>query len=58
MLGSRRPLIGASDLRRIYIQQYSKMPVTYFIHIGLQWKVGDHTTLQGKQAIYLLEIVQ
>jgi len=23
------------------------MPVTYYIHIGLQWKVGDHTTLQS-----------
>jgi len=21
------------------------MPATYYIHIGLQWKVGDHTTL-------------
>jgi len=21
------------------------MPATYYIHIGLLWKVGDHTTL-------------
>jgi len=45
-----RPLIGASNLRRIYIYiyiyQYSNMPATYYIHIGLQWKVGDQTTLQ------------
>jgi len=22
------------------------MPATYYIHMGLQWKVGNHTTLQ------------
>jgi len=22
------------------------MPATYYIHVGLQWKMGDHTTLQ------------
>ena len=39
-----RPFIGASDLRP-YIWQYNSVPASKFIHIGLQCKVGDHTTL-------------
>ena len=34
-----RPLIGACDLRRIYITIFQYlMPATYYIHIGLQWR--------------------
>ena len=38
-----RPLIeviGASELSRIYMT-ISHVPATYYIRVGLQWKVGD-----------------
>jgi len=44
---AREAIYRCQRLKATYISQYNLVPAIYYFHIGLQCKLGDHTTLHG-----------